>query len=696
MKLVIKHESVGRIRLHVVSKPFSKIESDSLYLYLSSVPGIRKVVVYDRTNDIVVCHSISNSHIINLLSSFSFNKINYSKEELEQCGRSADSEFKDRLIWHVSKRLIKKWFFPNVIRDACCLINSAKYIKRGYDCIVNRKIQVPVLDASAIAISILRSDFRTAGNIMFLFGLGDILEDWTRKKSIDDLAKAMSLNVGTVWKKAGTHEVSVGVDEINTGDYVVVNIGSQIPFDGIVVEGEAMVNQASMTGESEPVRKSIDSVVYAGTVIEEGKITLMVKEASGATRYEKIVKMIEESEKLKSDVEDKTSHLADKLVPYTFAGSLLVYALTRNTSKALGILMVDFSCALKLAMPITVLSAIKEAAGRHFTVKGGKYLETLAEADIIVFDKTGTLTKAEPTVRDVISFSDKNADECLRIAACLEEHFPHSMARAVVTAASDRNLEHEEMHSKVDYIVAHGIASSIQDKRVVIGSNHFIFEDECCSVPAKKQDVFKSLPVDCSHLYMAVDGVLEAVILIEDPLRDEAAMVISQLRREGFNKIVMMTGDSDRTAKTIAETVGVDEYYSEVLPEDKAAFIVKEKNKGKKIVMVGDGINDSPALSASDVAIAINDGAAIAREIADITVAADSLNELINLRRLSKKMMKRIDKNYNRIIGINGSLITLNILGMITPTSAAVIHNTSTLAISAMSMKKFLTEKDVF
>lgn len=690
MKIIVKHHSSDRVRIHVEGECFTKEDADLLYIFTSMLGGVDRVIIYDRTNDIVIFYKDSFEEIIKALSGFKFDDVEYSKDEIEQYGRNADYEFVDKLTWHFVRRLIYKYLLPLPIGRTLLLINSFRYIKKGVSCLRDGKIEVDVLDATAISISILRRDFRTVANIMFLLGLGEIIEDWTRKKSINDLARAMSLNVGNVWKKDGNQEISVNYDEIKAGDIVVVNLGSQIPFDGVVVEGDAMVNQASMTGESVPVRKTVESSVYAGTVIEEGSITILVKEASGATRYEKIVKMIEESEKLKSNIEDKYSHLADKLVPYTFLGSALVYIITRDVIKTLGVLMVDFSCALKLAMPISVLSAIGEAADRHSTVKGGKYLEALSEANVIVFDKTGTLTKAEPTVRDVISFGDKSSDECLKIAACLEEHFPHSIALAVVTHAKNKNLEHAEMHSKVEYIVAHGIASSINSKRVVIGSHHFIFEDEKCIIKDDKKELFDSLPVDCSHLYMAIDGVLEAVVLVEDPLREEARGAIEALREEGFTKIIMMTGDSDRTARAIAHTVGVDKYYSEVLPEEKASFIEREKKLGNKVCMVGDGINDSPALSASDVGIAISDGAAIAREIADITIAADNLNEIVVLRKLSNNMMQRINNNYKRIIGINGTLIGLDVLGLIQPTTASLIHNGSTIGISIGSMKKYL------
>ena len=552
------------------------------------------------------------------------------------------------------------------------------------------RIEVPVLDATAIGVSMLRGDFSTASSVMFLLGFGEILEDWTHKKSVDDLARSMSLNVSKVWLITEDSEVQVGTDEIKPGDRVRIHMGTVIPFDGIVTEGEAMVNEASLTGESMPVAKHESSYVYAGTVMEEGELTIRVKETSGSTKFEKIVTMIEETEKLKSAVESKAEHLADRLVPYTLAGTALTYALTRNVTKALSILMVDFSCALKLAMPISVLAAIREANAHHITVKGGKFLEAVAEADTIVFDKTGTLTKAQPTVVDVVSFNGDSKENLLRLAACMEEHFPHSMAKAVMDAAKERGLTHEEMHSKVEYIVAHGISTMVDGRKAIIGSHHFVFEDEKCTIPVGKEELFRNLPEEYSHLYLGIEGKLAAVICIEDPLRPEAPEVIKQLRKAGFTQIVMMTGDSDRTAKAIAARVGVDKYYSEVLPEDKAKFVEEAKAQGRKVLMVGDGINDSPALSAADVGIAISDGAELAREIADITIGADDLSVMVTLKEISNGLMDKIHKNYRRIVGINGSLIALGVTGVIQPTMSALLHNTSTLLIGMDSMKSVL------
>lgn len=562
-----------------------------------------------------------------------------------------------------------------------------KYIYKGIRTLLDRKLEVPVLDATAIGVSILRRDFNTAGSVMFLLGIGEIIEDWTHKKSVDDLARTMSLNVNKVWLKTDDAEVQVSVKDVKDGDNVIIRMGNVIPFDGTVISGEAMVNQASLTGESEPVRRGEGTSVFAGTVVEEGEIVFRVKRAGGSSKYDKIVRMIEESEKLKSGLESKAEHLADKLVPYSLGGTALTYLLTRNTTKALSILMVDFSCALKLAMPITVLAAIRQASQASATVKGGKFLEAIAEADTIVFDKTGTLTKAKPTVSRVYSFNGMPEDELLRIAACLEEHFPHSMAKAVVNEADRRNLMHEEMHSKVEYIVAHGISTFINTSKVIIGSHHFVFEDESCVIPAGKQELFDSLPDDCSHLYMAINGQLAAVICIIDPLREEAPEVIEGLKKAGISKVVMMTGDSERTAASIARKVGVTEYYSEVLPEDKAKFVEKERAAGRKVIMIGDGINDSPALSAADVGIAISDGAEIAREIADITVGADDLNQILMLKKLSDSLIKKINRNYRVIVGFNSALIALGVTGVIQPTTSALLHNTSTLVISLESMK---------
>ena len=586
--------------------------------------------------------------------------------------------------------LWKKAF--SAISAECDLYNSyfPEIYLEGIDTLLHRKIEVPVLDATAIGVSVFRQDFGTAGSIMFLLGIGELLEEWTHKKSVGDLARTMSLNVGKVWLKKDEQEILVESGEIQPGDEVVVRMGTVIPFDGTVTDGEAMVNQASLTGESVPVCKKPDSVAYAGTVVEEGEITIRVKTVGGSSRYDKIVTMIEESEKLKSSLDGKAEHLADKLVPYTLGGTALTYLLTRNATKALAILMVDFSCALKLAMPISVLSAIREAGTHKVTVKGGKYLEAIAEADTIVFDKTGTLTKAKPTVVDVVSFEENNPDEMLRIAACMEEHFPHSMAKAVVSAARKKQLAHEEMHSKVEYIVAHGISTTIEDHKAVIGSYHFVFEDEKCVIPEDGQAKFDNIPEEYSHLYLAIDGRLAAVICIEDPLREEAKASVDALRAAGISKIVMMTGDSERTAAAIARRVGVDEYYSEVLPEDKANFIEKEKAAGRKVIMVGDGINDSPALSAANVGIAISDGAEIAREIADITVGADDLQELVVLKEISNALMKRIRRNYRFIVTFNAGLIACGVAGILQPTTSALLHNTSTLAISLKSMQNLL------
>ena len=609
---------------------------------------------------------------------------------LQNSGRELNREYWDKLVNKVFLYGANKIFLPNPIRECITLTKSVKYLWNGVRTLASRKIEVPVLDATAIGVSIARNNMNTAGSIMFLLGIGEILEEWTHKKSVDDLARSMSLNVGKVWLCQGEQDILVSTSDVKAGDLVRVHMGNIIPFDGTVVSGEAMVNQASLTGESIPVQKNAEGIVYAGTVLEEGELVIRVDQTNGSSRYEKIVTMIEESEKLKTSMESKASHLADKLVPYTLLGTGLTYALTRNATKALSVLMVDFSCALKLAMPISVLSAIREASLHNITVKGGKYLEAMAEADTIVFDKTGTLTKANPTVVDVVSFNGQDSDELLRIAACLEEHFPHSMAKAVVDAAAEKNLEHEEVHSEVEYIVAHGISSMIDGQKVVIGSHHFVFEDEKCTVDPEKMGTFNSLPPEYSHLYMAINNRLAAVICIEDPLRVEAAAVIRSLKMAGICKVVMMTGDSDRTAKAIAKKAGIDEYYSEVLPEDKANFVEKEKAKGRKVIMIGDGINDSPALSAADIGISISDGAEIAREIADVTIGADNLYEIVTLKALSNSLVKRIDKNYRFIVSFNAGLIVLGITGIIPPTMSALLHNGSTLAIGMKSMENLL------
>lgn len=628
-----------------------------------------------------------------MIQLFHYEEVELPTGLLESSGRALNNEYQEKLISKVIYHFGRKWLLPAPIRAIYTTVVSVKYIWKGIQTLAQGKIEVPVLDATAIGVSMLRGDYGTAGSVMFLLGVGELLEEWTHKKSVGDLARSMSLNVGKVWLKKDGQEILVPSEKIVAGDEIVVHMGNLIPFDGEVSNGEGMVNQASLTGESVPVRRTLGSVVYAGTVLEEGELTILVKQTGGSSRYEKITAMIEESEKLKSGLESKAEHLADRLVPYSLGGTALTYLLTRNATKALSILMVDFSCALKLAMPISVLSAIREANQHKITVKGGKFLEAVAEADTIVFDKTGTLTKAQPTVAEVVSFSEtKSPDELLRIAACLEEHFPHSMAKAVVDAAKEKHLDHEEMHSKVEYIVAHGISTTINGEKAIIGSYHFVFEDENSIIPEGMEEKFRHLPEEYSHLYLALEGVLAAVICIEDPLRPEAAEIIRQLKKAGLKKIVMMTGDSERTAKAIAKKVGVDEYYAEVLPEDKANFVEKEKAEGRKVIMIGDGINDSPALSAADVGIAISEGAEIAREIADITVAADDLAEILVLRMLSNRLMKRIHKNYRFIVTFNAGLILLGVGGILQPTTSALLHNTSTLYIGLKSMGNLLDE----
>lgn len=692
MRFRIMHEIKGRMRIHVSQKRMSYEEADTLQYYLESQDNILSAKVYERNQDVAICYQGSRDQVVALLQRFQYEKVQVPDTVLANSGREMNREYWDKLVGSIVRRMASKCFLPYSVRAVITTVKSVKYIWKGIATLAKGKIEVPVLDGTAIAVSILRGDTRTASSVMFLLGIGEILEDWTHKKSVGDLARSMSLNVSRVWLIAGeeNREVLVDANTITAGDRIVVHMGNVIPFDGMVVAGEGAVNQSSLTGEGLPVMKSQGGFVYAGTVLEEGEITVEVKEVSGSTKYEKIVTMIEESEKLKSSVEGKAAHVADKLVPYTLLGTGLTYLFTRNVTKALAVLMVDFSCALKLAIPISVLSAIREANSYHITVKGGKFLEKVAQADTIVFDKTGTLTKAQPTVVDVVSFNGEDPDELLRTAACLEEHFPHSMAKAVVMAAQNKGLTHEEKHSKVEYIVAHGISSTVDGSRVVIGSHHFVFEDEQCSIPFGMQERFNNLRNDCSHLYLAINGQLAAVICIEDPLREEAAVVIGQLRAAGLSKIVMMTGDSDRTARTIAAKVGVDEYYSEVLPEDKASFVEKEKAQGRSVIMIGDGINDSPALSVADVGIAISDGAEIAREIADITVGADDLSELVKLKAISDGLMKRIHGNYRKIVGINSGLIALGVLGLIPPTTSALLHNTSTLVISLESMKNLI------
>ena len=692
MKFTIKHESRGRMRVHMEQYRMTYEQADTLLYVIHNHRNVTFVKVYDRTADAVIEYVGDREQIIELLRHFHYESANVPQTVIKTSGRELNNSYQEKLIgsvvWHYSKKLLLPW----PIRTALTVGRSIKYIGIGLKCLLQRKIEVPVLDATAITVSLITKDFSTASSIMFLLGIGELLEEWTHKKSVDDLARSMSLNVSKVWLRTPENqEILVESSKIEKGDKVVVHMGNVIPFDGEVLDGDAMVNQASLTGESVPVQRTVGNTVFAGTVVEEGEITIRVKEVEGNNRFDQIVTMIEESEKLKSELEGKAEHYADKLVPWTLGATGLTYLLTRNVTKAMSILMVDFCCALKLAMPISVLSAIREASLYNVTVKGGKFLEAVAEADTIVFDKTGTLTKAHPTVVDVVNFNDEySSDDMLRVAACLEEHFPHSMAKAVVDAASKKGLFHEEMHTKVEYIVAHGIATSINGKRTVIGSYHFVFEDEKCVVPAGKEPLFESLPLYYSHLYLAIEGKLSAVICIEDPLRDEAAAVVTSLKKAGISKVVMMTGDSERTASVIAKKVGVDEYYAEVLPEDKAAFVEREKAKGRKVIMIGDGINDSPALSAANVGIAISDGAEIAREIADITVGSDDLYQIVTLKYISNALLKRIKSNYRKIVGFNSGLIALGVAGVLPPTTTALLHNGSTILISVNSMKNLL------
>ena len=690
MKFVIRHEIRGRVRVHIYQKDMSIRQADLLHYYLCTLPGVKNVRVYERTADAAVVYEGSRRCILEGIQRFSYDSERMEELVPKNSGRALNREYKEKLVRKVVVRAFAKSFLPASVRAVYTAAHSVRYLLKGVRCLLRGKLEVEVLDAAAIAVSVLRRDFDTAGSVMFLLGIGELLEEWTRKKSVGDLARSMSLNIAGVWQNVDGTEVLVPVSKIREGDLVTVHMGNVIPLDGVVASGDAMVNQASMTGESAPVRKEEGSYVYAGTAVEEGEITLRVRTAAGDTRFERIVTMIEESEQLKSTAEGKAATLADALVPWSLGGTILTWLLTRNVTKALSILMVDFSCALKLAMPLSVLSAMREAGSCHITVKGGRYMEAVAAADTIIFDKTGTLTKARPQVADVVVFNDMGKEELLRIAACLEEHFPHSMANAVVQAARERDLAHEEMHSQVEYLVAHGIASTVDGRRVIIGSAHFVFEDEGCTVPPGEQAAFDTLPKQYSHLYLAVGGVLAAVICISDPLRAEAADAVAALHSLGVGKIVMLTGDSERTAAAIAAQVGVDEYRAEVLPEDKAHFVQAERSQGRTVVMIGDGVNDSPALSAANVGIAISDGAAIAREIADITIAANDLFELVQLRRLSMALMNRIQSNYRFVIGFNGGLIALGALGVLAPATSATLHNLSTLGISLRSMTSLL------
>ena len=690
MKFTIKHEAYHRMRIHLSCRKMTFAEADILQYYLQTAVMVKNAKVYEKTADAVIEYTGDRAQVITLMRNFHYDDVEVPNGLIENSGREMNAEYKEKMILKVLMHYTGKIVLPYPVRAGLVAVRSLKYIKHGVQTLWQRRIEVPVLDAVAIGVSVVRQDIDTAGSIIFLLGIGELLEEWTHKKSVDDLARSMSLNVSKVWLKKEGQEILVDTTSVQSGDEVVVHMGNIIPFDGCVTDGEAMVNQASLTGESVPVRRVAGASVYAGTVVEEGELTLKVKSVGGSSRFEKIVEMIEESEKLKSGLESKAEHLADSLVPYSLGGTALTYLLTRNVTKALSILMVDFSCALKLAMPISVLSAIREAQQYGVTVKGGRFLEAVADADTIVFDKTGTLTKAKPTVVEVVPFNGESPDELLRLAACLEEHFPHSMAKAVVQAATEKHLQHEEMHSKVEYMVAHGISSTVDGKRVVIGSYHFVFEDEKCVIPEEKKAQFDALPEEYSHLYLAINNRLSAVICIEDPLRDEAKQVVKALRKAGLSKIVMMTGDSDRTASAIARHVGVDEYYAEVLPEDKARFVEQEKAKGRKVIMIGDGINDSPALSAADVGVAISDGAELAREIADITVGGNDLYQIVALKRISDALMKRIRANYRFIVGFNGMLIGLGVAGVVQPTTSALLHNTSTLLIGVKSMTNLI------
>ena len=685
MKFKILSESESRIRVQILQNNMSFKEADTLFYYIRHIKGVTFTKVSDRTCTATVRFNGDKWDIVEALQRFNYKKFEAPSEYIENSSRELNAAYQEKLIASVAARALTVALMPVPVRVGLTIFKSLKYIKNGIKSLFSGKIEVALLDGVAIGVSVLRRDFNTAGSVMFLLGIGELLEEWTEKKTTADLAGILSLNISRVWLKKDDTEVLADYSEIKEDDEIVVHLSGVVPFDGVVTEGEAMINQASMTGESEPVRKETGSVVFAGTVIEEGEITFRVRRTGGNSKFEKIVKMIEETEKLKSGAESKALKLADRLVPYTLAGTGIVYLLTRNVTKALAVLMVDFSCALKLAMPVSVLSAIREASENGITVKGGKFLEAVAEAETIVFDKTGTLTKAEPVVTSVISFEKRSGDELLRIAACLEEHFPHSMANAVVEAARKKGLKHEEMHSKVNYIVAHGISSSIKDKKVIIGSYHFVFEDEGVTVPTGFEEKFNNIPEDSSHLYMAIEGKLSAVICISDPVREEAGEVIKGLKALGIKNVVMMTGDNERTAKAVATQIGIDKYYAGVLPEDKAKFVEEEKAKGRKVIMVGDGINDSPALSAADCGIAISDGAEIAREIADITIVADNLYELVKLKTLSNSLMKRIHSNYRKIVGINGGLIGLGVLGVIQPATSALVHNMSTLAIGIHS-----------
>lgn len=693
MRIKIQHEIRGRIRFATPKKSLTVEEADMLQYYLGTLENVVSAKVYERTGHAVVCYSGSRKEVIKGLTAFSFENRELQELVPENTGRELMNVYKEKLIAKLAVHYLCKLFLPAPLAAAKAAVQSLHFMKEGLQCLKRRKLEVPVLDAAAIGVSLLRGDISTAGSVMLLLSVGEILEEWTHKKSVADLARSMSLQVEKVWVKQGEAEILMDAGEVKEHDVICVHMGNMIPLDGIVVGGEAMVNQASLTGEGIPVKKEEGAYVYAGTAVEEGELLIQVKASAGSTRYEKIVSMIEESEKLKSSLEGKAAHVADRLVPLSFLGTMATYALTRNVTKALSILMVDFSCALKLSMPIAVLSAMRECQDYQITVKGGKFLEAVAEAETVVFDKTGTFTKAEPTVAEVIPFGGRSRDEMLRLAACLEEHFPHSIANAVVAQAQKEGLAHEEMHTKVDYVVAHGISSKVNEQQVLIGSHHFIFEDEKCRIPEGEEENFRNLPIGYSLLYLAISGELAAVLCIEDPLREEAREIVVALKETGIRKVVMMTGDSAGTAAAIAKKTGVDAFYAEVLPEDKASFVEQEKAEGRKVIMVGDGINDSPALSAANAGIAVSGGAQLAREIADITISGEDLYQLVTLKRISNGLMKRIHRNYRFVIGFNMGLIALGLGGVLAPGTSALLHNLSTLGISLESMTNTLDKK---
>ena len=694
MRIKIQHEIKGRIRFSTQKKKMTAREADMFLFYINSLKNVTSAKVYERTGDSVVCYTGSRQELIRNLVAFSFEDKELQEKVPENTGRELMNQYKEKLVSKLVIHFLCKLFLPAPAAKAKAVIQSLHFINEGLKCIRRRKLEVPVLDATAISVSLIRGDVSTASSIMLLLGVGEILEEWTHKKSVADLARSMSLNVEKVWKKEGDTEILTEIQDIKEQDLICVHMGNMIPLDGIVTQGEALVNQASLTGEGIPVKKEKDAYVYAGTVVEEGELTIQVKQSAGSTRYEKIVSMIEDSERLKSSLEGKAAHLADRLVPFSFLGTILTYLLTRNATRALSILMVDFSCALKLSMPIAVLAAMRECQDHQITVKGGKFLEAVAEAETVVFDKTGTFTKAQPTVAEVVAFGENDRDSMLRLAACLEEHFPHSIANAVVAQAKKEGLSHEEMHSKVEYVVAHGISSQVNGEKVIIGSYHFVFEDEKTRIPEGEKEKFNELPPEYSHLYLAVSGELAAVICIEDPLREEAKDIVPVLKKTGIRKVVMMTGDSERTARTIAEKTGVDQFYAEVLPEDKASYIEKEKAKGRKVLMVGDGINDSPALSAANAGVAVSGGAQIAREIADITISGENLHQLVTLKRAGNCLMKRIHRNYRFVIGFNTGLIILGLAGILAPGTSAFLHNMSTLGITLESMTNMLDKEN--